>query len=231
MEIPNHIALIPDGNRRWARKRGLDPWEGHWAAEKVFENFLKWCLKLNIAQVSIWIGSTENISKRPKREVEELYKLYYRLLENWEEKKSILDEYQVKVRFIGDLSKLPEKLVKLMGKLMQKTAKYQKRILNVMVNYGGKFELIEAFRKIARKAVEIGKIEINEKNIEKSLLVTSPVDLIIRTGGYSRLSNFMLWQGAYSEIYVTKTLFPDFSKKNFMNAIKWFNQQKRNFGS
>jgi len=230
MEIPNHIALIPDGNRRWARARGLSPWKGHWASEKVMENFLEWCLELGIQQVSIWIGSTENLSRRPKKEIEELYKLYYHMLEKWGEKKTTLDKYQVKVRFIGDLGKLPPKLVRLMGKVMQKTANYQKRILNILINYGGRFELIEVFKKIAGKITEIGRIEITEKDIEENLLVPTPVDLVIRTGGYSRLSNFMLWQGAYSEIYVTKTLLPDFSKREFRKAIEWFNKQKRNFG-
>src|SRR3989344_6033911 len=101
MSIPQHIALIPDGNRRWAKARGRPPWEGHWAAEKVLDNFLDWCLELNIKQISIWVGSTENLTKRPEREVEELYKLYIRLLEKWEKKESVLDKYEIKVRFVG----------------------------------------------------------------------------------------------------------------------------------
>jgi undecaprenyl diphosphate synthase len=228
--LPNHIALIPDGNRRWARARGMEPWKGHWEAANVFENFLNWCLELKIPQISIWIGSTENLSKRPKREIEELYKVYYHWLEKWEEKKSILDKYEVRVRFVGDLSKLPPKLVKLMGKIMQKTAKYQKRVINVLINYGGKFELVEVFKNLANMVAKTGKIEITEKDVEKNLLVPTPVDLIIRTGGWSRLSNFMLWQSAYAEIYVTKTLFPDFSKREFMKALRWYSSLQRNFG-
>lgn len=196
------------------------------------DNFVKLCLDLKIPQISVWIGSTENISKRPKREVVELYKLYYEFLSKWEknETKSLLEKYQIKVRFIGDIEKLPRKLFRLMGKIMRSTAKHQKRILNIMVNYGGKFELLEAFKKVAKKMMEVGKIEVTEKDIENNLLVQTPVDLFIRTGGQSRLSNFMLWQGAYSEIYVTKILLPDFSKKEFMKAIKWFSNVKRNFG-
>lgn len=231
MTIPQHIALIPDGNRRWARARNLPPWEGHWKAEGVIENFLNWCLELNIHQVSIWIGSTENLTKRPKREVEELHNIYFRLLEKWESKESVLDKYEVKVRFIGELDKLPPKMVRLMGKIMQRTAKYQKKLLNVLVNYGGKFELVEVFKKLASKIVKAGKIEIKERDIEKNLLVNSPVDLVIRTGGFSRLSNFMMWQASYAEIFVTKTLLPDFSKKEFMKAIGWYSSVKRNFGA
>lgn len=175
------------------------------------------------------------MSKRPKREIEELYKIYYHYLSRWEKKdekgkESLLEKYQVKIRFIGDIEKLPKKIVRLMGKIMRETAKHQKRILNVLINYGGKFELIETLKKLAQRAIELGKIEITEKDIEQNLLVPSPVDLIIRTGGCSRLSNFMLWQGAYSEIYVTKVLLPDFSKREFMRAISWFNKQQRNFG-
>lgn len=235
LRIPQHIALIPDGNRRWAHKRGLLPWEGHRAAEKVLKNFLKWCLELKIPQVSIWIGSTENLSKRPKKEIRELYKIYHHFLselEKQEEKKeALLEKYQVKIRFIGDIEKLPKDIVRLMYRIMKKTAKYQKRILNILINYGGKFELLEVFRKIANKIIEIGKVEISEKDIEQNLLVKTPVDLIIRTGGFNRLSNFMLWQGAYAEIYVTKTLLPDFSKREFMKAIRWFDSIKRNFGA
>lgn len=182
-------------------------------------------------QVSIWIGSTENLTKRPKREVKELYKLYFKLLGKWGEKESVLDKYEIKVRFIGDLNKLPPKLLKLMGRIMQKTAKYQKKLLNVLINYGGKFELVQVFKKLASKIVKAGKIEIKEKDIEENLLVNSPVDLVIRTGGYSRLSNFMMWQSSYAEIYMTKTLLPDLSKREFMKAIKWYSSVKRNFGA
>lgn len=199
-------------------------------AEKVIENFLDWCIELNIPEVSVWVGSTENLTKRPEREVEELYKLYINLLEKWADKKSVLDKYEIKVRFIGDLNKLPPKIVKLMGIIMQKTAKYQKKLLNFLINYGGKFELTEVFKKLALKLAKAGKIEIKEKDIEENLLVKTPVELIIRTGGYSRLSNFMLWQTAYAEIYVTKTLLPDFSKQEFMKAIKWYDSTTRNFG-
>lgn len=181
-------------------------------------------------QTSIWIGSTENLTKRPKKEVEELHKLYFRLLERWESKESVIDKYEVKVRFVGDLNRLPPKMVKLMGKLMQKTAKYQKKLLNVLINYGGKFELVEVFKKLASKIIKAGKIEIKEKDIEENLLVNSPVQLIIRTGGYSRLSNFMMWQTSYAELYITKTLLPDFSKQEFMKAIRWYSSIKKNFG-
>jgi undecaprenyl diphosphate synthase len=146
------------------------------------------------------------------------------------EKFSLLEKYEVRVRFIGDLNKLPKSLVRIMGKLMKKTAKYQKRFLNFLVAYGGKSEIAHVFKKLAEKAIKIGKIEIREKDIENNLWINEPVDLIIRTGGYSRLSNFLIWQASYAEIFVTKKLWPDFEKRDLIRAIKWFNSIERKFG-
>jgi tritrans,polycis-undecaprenyl-diphosphate synthase [geranylgeranyl-diphosphate specific] len=195
---------------------------------KNLEKFLNWCLELGIPQVSVYVLSTENLN-RPKKELEELFRLFYEYFERWE-KESFLDKYQVKVRFVGDLERLPPKLVKLMGKIMRRTAKYQKKILNIMIAYGSKFELTQAIKKIAEKAIKLGKIEITEKDIEANLLVPTPLDLVIRTGGFSRLSNFMLLQASYAEIFTTKVLWPDFSKKDLIKAIKWYNSVQRNFG-
>lgn len=231
LNVPNHIGVIIDGNRRWAIKNGKRfPWLGHRAGAKTLENFLEWCLDLGVPQISVYMLSTENL-KRPKRELEELFDLYYKYLKKWESGKGgLLDKYEVNVRCLGDLNKLPPKLKKLSGKLMMKTAKYQKRFLNLMIAYGGQFELTEAIKKIARKAIKTGKIEITPKDIEKNLLVPVPIDLVIRTGGMHRLSNFMVWQASYAELYITETLWPDFSKEELIKAIKWFNETKRNFG-
>lgn len=230
MQVPNHLAVVLDGNRRWAQAHGMMPWEGHrYGAQKV-EKLFDWCLEMNIPQLSIWVGSTENLTKRSRREVKELLKVYYNFCKIWENKQPLLDKYEVRVRFVGDLSTLPKKLLRIMGKLMQKTAKYQKRFLNVMINYGGQLELLNAMKKIATKIIKTGRVQITEKDIEGSLWVPIPVDLIIRTGGMHRLSNFFLWQAAYAEIYVTNTLWPDFSKKELIKAIKWYNSTQRNFG-
>jgi len=232
LQVPNHLGVILDGNRRWARLHGMQPWEGHKYGAQNLEKFLNWCLELGIPQVSVYVLSTENLN-RPKKELKELFRIFYEYFERWEKKKekeSFLEKYQVKVRFVGDLERLPPKLVKLMGKIMGKTAKYQKRILNIMIAYGSKFELTQAIKKIAEKAVKLGKIEITEKDIEANLLVPTPLDLVIRTGGFSRLSNFMLLQASYAEIFTTKVLWPDFSKKDLIKAIKWYNSVQRNFG-
>jgi len=230
--LPNHLGIIIDGNRRWARTRGLPPWEGHRAGAEKLDEFLNWCLEVGIPQVSIYTLSTENLN-RPKEELEHLFKLleeYVDGLLNDKKKFSLLEKYEVRVRFVGELNRLPKRLIRLMGKLMEKTAKYQKRVLNFLVAYGGKSEIVNAVKKLTEEVIKHGKIEIMEKDIEKHLYVPQPLDLVIRTGGYQRLSNFLLWQASYAEIYVTKTLWPDFSKKEFMKALRWYSQQKRNFG-
>ena len=230
LTIPTHIGIILDGNRRWARKRGLPPWIGHRHGAKKFEKFLNWCLELGIKKVSVYVLSTENFKKRSKREIDEILKILREFLERWVKKESVLEKYKVRVRFVGDLDKLPPSLLKLMGKIMQKTAKFNERVVNILVNYGGHFEIKEAVKKIVEKAIRVGKIEITERDIEENLLVKDPVDLIIRTGGYYRLSNFLVWQSSYAEIYVTKSLWPDFTKKELIKAIKWYSSVKRNFG-
>jgi tritrans,polycis-undecaprenyl-diphosphate synthase [geranylgeranyl-diphosphate specific] len=230
--LPNHLGIIIDGNRRWARTRGLPPWEGHRAGAEKLDEFLNWCLEVGIPQVSIYTLSTENLN-RPKEELKHLFKLleeYVDGLLNDKKKFALLEKYEVRVRFVGELNRLPKKLIKLMGKLMEKTAKYQKRVLNFLVAYGGKSEIVNAVKKLTEEVIKHGKIEITEKDIEKHLYVPQPLDLVIRTGGYQRLSNFLLWQASYAEIYVTKTLWPDFSKREFMKALRWYSKQKRNFG-
>jgi len=229
MNVPNHLAVVLDGNRRWAKTHHLPAWMGHRKGYKVFDKFLDWCLELKIPQISAYVLSTENLN-RPKKELDEIFKLAHEILKTWEKKKPILDKYEVKVRFVGDLKQLPPKLVRLMGRIMQKTAKYQKYAINFLVAYGSTFELTETMKKVAEKIIKTGRIEVTQKDIEKNLLVPVPVDLVIRTGGMARLSNFLLWQVAYAELYITKTLWPDFTKKELIKAIRWYNSIQKNFG-
>lgn len=231
MEVPNHIAVIIDGNRRWAKQRGMPAWFGHRQGAKNLDKFFHWCFDLGVPQVSAWVMSTENFNERSKEEINNLMKIFEDYLGDLLNKKSnLLDEYQVKIRFVGDLDKLPPKLIKLMGKLMIRTAKYQKKLLNIMINYGGYFELTEVMKKIAKKVIKAGRIELTRKDIETNLLVPTPLDLVIRTGGHNRLSGFMLWQAAYADIYTTNTLWPAFNKKELIKAIEWYNSSQKNFG-
>ncbi len=228
--VPKHVAVILDGNRRWAKEHGLRVWEGHRHGSENFEKFLDWCLELNIPQISAYVLSTENLN-RPKREVIEILRLLKKQLDKFEtEKASLLDKYEVKVKFCGDMRKLPPDLVRVMKRIMKRTEKYSKRVLNLLIAYGGRLELTEVVKKLVDTAMKSGKIQITQKTIEENLLVSGDVDLIIRTGGMNRLSNLLPWQATYAEIYVTQTLWPDFTKKELIKAIKWFNNMKRNFG-
>jgi len=206
----------------------MKPWEGHWKGFEVVEKFLEWCLQLDIKYVSLWALSTENLN-RSKRELKELMRvILYGLKKLLNSDK--FEKYEVRVNFFGDLKKFPTNIIKLMKLIMKKTAKFTKRVLNILVGYSGQTELVTVFKNLMRKVLNNGKIQISKKDIERNLFIKTPVDLVIRTGGFSRLSNFMLWQTAYAEMYVTDTLLPDFSKKEFMKAIKWFSSVKRNFG-
>jgi len=223
-----HLGIILDGNRRWAKTNGLNPWQGYWAGANKAEEFLDWCLELGIPEVSMYVLSSENFEKRSKKELREIFKV---LLEKTQ--KLMNDEkipkYEVKVKFCGSFHELPSGLVRAFQKLMRRARNYQKMVLNVLVNYGSQGELRKAIAKAIRSAIG-KKIRITPKVIQKNLMVGKPLDLIIRTGGDHRLSNFLLWQAAYAEIYFTDTLWPDFSKREFLNIIEWFNHRQRRFG-
>ena len=227
---PNHIGVILDGNRRWARKNKLKAWQGHTFGANRLEQLFEWCADLKIPKVSVFALSTENLN-RPKKEVDALMKLFQKELERLDnEKRSFLDRYEIRMRFVGDLTKLPKGLRMIMGKIMKRTAKYNKRVYNVMVAYGGKFELTQAVKKIAKKAIETGIITVTEKTIEDNLLEKEDIDLLIRTGGQKRISGFMPWQAAYAEMIVLNKCWPDFTKRDLIRCLKEYSRRQRNFG-
>ncbi len=229
MIVPKHVAVILDGNRRWASEHNLKPWEGHKYGAQTLDKFLDWCIELNVEQVSAYVLSSENLN-RPRREVIELLRLLKHELDRFEtERAAKIDKYEIKVRFCGDFSRLPNSLVKIMERIMNRTEKYNKKFLNILIAYGGRYELTSVIKNLVAEAVR-KRVKITEKTIEENLLISGDVDLVIRTGGMSRLSNFMPWQTTYSEFYVTKVLWPDFTKKDLIKAIKWFSETKRNFG-
>jgi tritrans,polycis-undecaprenyl-diphosphate synthase [geranylgeranyl-diphosphate specific] len=229
MIIPKHVAVILDGNRRWAAEHHLKSWEGHKYGVKTLDKFLDWCIELNVEQVSAYVMSSENLN-RSRREVFELLRLLKHELDRFEtERAAKIDKYEIKIRFCGDFSKLPDSLVKIMRRIMKKTEKYNKKFLNILIAYGGRYEMTNVIKNIVAGAIK-KRIKITEKTIEENLLISGDVDLVIRTGGMVRLSNFMQWQTAYAELYVTKVLWPDFTKKDLIKAIKWFSTMKRNFG-
>lgn len=228
--IPDHLGIILDGNRRWAVNNSYKPWKGHYYGAERFEKFLEWCVDFNIPQISAYVLSTENLN-RPDREVGELLRVFEKELNKMEnEKMSFLQKYEIKVKFIGNLSKLPLGLRTVMGRLMEKTSKYNGKVFNFLVAYGGKFELTRAVKMIAQKAIKDGVVSITPKTIEKNLLVKDDVDLLIRTGGEQRLSNFMPWQASYAELIVLKKFWPDFTKKDLKKCLEEYSRRQRRYG-
>ena len=219
----NHVAIIMDGNGRWGLKYKRSRNAGHKAGLKTVEKIIKATIKNKISFLTLFAFSTENW-KRPKKEINYLFNLLESFLLN---KIEDLHKQNIKLKILG-LKKFSSKLNKLLNKSEKKTSENNKLQINLALNYGSKSELINAFKKIHKN-----KEEINEKNLVKNLQtkdIPDP-DILIRTGNTQRLSNFLLWQIAYAEIFFEKKLWPDFNEKDYNRIIKKFKSVKRNFGN
>ena len=230
--IPKHIGIIMDGNRRYAKKMGLDPKVGHVLGAKKLEEVLKWCLELGIKEVTLYAFSTENF-KRRKEEIEHIFNLMKKKLKELE-RSDVIHKNRVQIRFIGRLELLPMDLRELMKKLERMTKNYRNYRLNIAVAYGGRSEILDAIKGIVKDALE-GKLrveDITEKTISKYLYTKDSLDpdLIIRTSGEERLSNFLIWQSAYSELYFVDAFWPEFTKLDFLLAIRSYQKRERRFG-
>lgn len=227
MDIPQHIAIIMDGNRRWARRRALPDIKGHEEGVETLEKVVEEAKRLGIKTITVYALSTENIKERAKREVLDLFNL---MRKAYQSKITKMMNNGVKVNTLGEIRGLPNTLRKIILAIRNSYIKNESIKLNVALNYGGKKELIEAIKDIIKKGIDVKKI--NEEIVEKHLYTNGqpPPELVIRTGGRIRLSNFLLWQTAYSELYFTKTLWPDFDEKQLRKALSWYESQKRNFG-
>ena len=215
----SHIAFIMDGNGRWAKKRGMPREFGHKKGVETFSKITEYCHKIGIKYITVYAFSTENW-KRPQREVESIMKLLDQYLD-----KSLSED--ACVRFIGDKSRLDPPLIEKM-EAMENSTKNGTRVLNVALNYGSRSEIVHACNKLIAE----GRTEISEDDLN-SVLYTAGCpdpDLIIRTGGDLRISNFLLWQAAYSELYFTDTLWPDMTSDDVDTAIRDFYTRKRRFG-
>ena len=219
-----HVAIIMDGNGRWGVKHKQSRNAGHRAGLNTVDLIINHCIKHKIKFLTLYTFSSENW-KRPKNEIIFLFKL----LESFLQKKiNKIIEKDIKLKFIGELNKLPTKLQKLIKLSEKKTFNKKTLQVNIALNYGSKIELINTVKKIKRK-----KITINEKNIDNNLYtkhLPNP-DILIRTGNTHRLSNFLLWQLSYTEIFFEKKLWPDFKGKDFDKIMNKFKNIKRNFGS
>ncbi|NLC69700.1 MAG: isoprenyl transferase [Clostridiaceae bacterium] len=228
--LPLHIAIIPDGNGRWANRRGMPRSVGHREGSRVLRDVVLYCSEIGIKYVTVYAFSTENW-KRPKSEVDSLMGLIYEFLEKAEEE---LSGSNIRIRVIGDLQALSGELQKEIPRVMELTRSNTGLVLNIALNYGGRSEIARAARIIAKDAIE-GRTVIDDINEEliSSKLYTSGIpdpDLLIRTAGEKRISNFLLWQCAYSEMWYTDVLWPDFSKKDLLKAIRSYQKRKRKFG-
>ncbi len=218
-----NLGIIPDGNRRWSRKRGLPTLSGHKKGAKKIKETVSWCRKLDIQKLTIYGFSTENW-KRSAEEINYLMDIFFELGSDRYLKK--LKEEGVKVRVVGEESKkIPEKTKKSFDKLERETENLSDFILNIAFNYGGRREIVRAVQKINDK-----DCRITEENIRKNLYVKNYPDLIIRTGKEKRLSNFLLWQSAYSELYFSESFWPDFSENEFKKIINNYENRSRRFG-
>ncbi len=229
-EIPTHIAIIMDGNGRWAKRRGLPRVAGHREGVKSVRDVVEACAQLGVKYLTLFAFSTENW-RRPKEEIDTLMKLLIRTLRSETEK---LHKNDIKLMAIGDIDSLPKEVRQELKEAMEKTKNNKRMVLNLALSYSGRWEIIEAVKEIARD-VKKGKVKIEEiddklfSNYLKTAGIPDP-DLLIRTSGELRISNFLLWQIAYTELYITDCLWPDFRRKHLYEAIRDYQRRERRFG-
>ncbi|MDH5437542.1 MAG: polyprenyl diphosphate synthase [Candidatus Bathyarchaeota archaeon] len=232
---PDHIAIILDGNRRWASERLLNPWVGHHHGADKIQDLLKWCLDLGVKSITLYAFSTENF-QRTQGEVSEIMKIVEEKLHEILEEEQI-HRHKVRVKVIGRLSLLPNSVQEIVKKVEEATKDYDAHFLNVALAYGGRAEIVDATKKIAKK-VEKGKLNpegINERVFESHLYTAympkQDPDLVVRTSGEERLSGFLLWQCAYSELCFLDVYWPEFRRIDLLRAVRTYQRRKRRFGA
>lgn len=229
IHLPRHIAIIMDGNGRWARKRALPRSAGHSAGSKNFKDIARYCNKIGLEYLTVYAFSTENW-KRPKEEVDNIMNI---LRDYLKDAKNFKDE-NIRVKFIGDIEVLPEDIVYLIHDAEENSKDATGLNLNIALNYGGRDELVHAFRKLAEKVKtdELSPDDITEETVSNALYTAGQPDpdFIIRPSGEYRLSNYLIWQSAYAEFWFSDILWPDFKPKHLDKAIEDYNKRNRRFG-
>jgi len=227
ISVPAHIAIIMDGNRRWARAQGKESLEGHKAGAENLERIAEYAASIGVKTLTVYALSTENLTSRMGRELQGLFDL---LVWGFKHKIKKLVEKGVRVNVLGDVTQLPKTLQRLIASLKQTYKDKDSFTLNIALNYGSKQEILHAVKALIKDGIDINKM--TESDITSRLYTKDQhePDLVIRTGGQVRLSNFLLWQSSYSELYFTKTFWPDFGPAQLDEAVAWYQEQKRNFG-
>ena len=225
--VPRHIGIIMDGNRRWAEKRDLTVNQGHEAGAENLKKIVEHCEGLGVKTLTVYALSTENWRKRTEGEVKGLFKLLLRIAK---EKKEEYQKRGIKMAVLGYFQAFPRKVVRVIEEMLKVVLKHERMRVNLALNYGGRDEIVRAVQEIIKEGIPASKV--NEQLIAKHLYTNSgpDPDLVIRTGGETRLSNFLLWQSSYSELYFTDTLWPDFSPKELDKAVKEYQRRERRFG-
>jgi len=232
LKLPNHVVVIPDGNRRWARERGKKPWEGHVAGAERIEELVRKALEMKIKNISFWGSSVDNLTKRPlmeKKALLDIYEKYFKRLIDSEE----IHQNQAKINIIGRWrEQFPSGLKKILEDGIERTKHYKNYNLNFLLAYNGDDEMLEAVKKISQKiGADVKKI--TGKLLKENLMTKDlpEVDLLIRTGGEPHLSaGFMMWDMANSQLHFSPKLFPDFSKEDFVVALEDFSSRGRRMG-
>lgn len=230
-ELPKHIAVILDGNGRWAKLRKLPRSEGHRKGGENLKKFIDLILELQIPYISLYTFSTENW----KRPITEIQNLWYLMRDFFHEYLDECIQKGIRIKVSGDISKLPKANQTILIEAIQKTKKNNKLIANFCINYGSQQEILHAVNQLFEKKLNTSNIKFNKvkvKELEKYFYTypLPPVDLLIRPGGEFRISNFLLWQCAYAELYFTDVLWPDFSKEDLDKALEWYQNRERRFG-
>lgn len=231
--LPKHIAIIMDGNGRWAKLRGLPRTEGHKVGAEVFRRICEYCAEIGVEYVTFYAFSTENW-KRSKLEVTAIMNLFRRYLDEMQERYLENEEAGYRIRFLGAREGMPKDILKMMATVEEKSRDKTRININLAVNYGGRDEIVHSVRDIAErvKAGQLSPKDITEEMISDGLYTSGQPDpdLIIRPSGEYRLSNYLLWQSAYAEIYIDDVLWPDYTSDDLDRAIEEYGRRNRRFG-
>jgi len=230
MDNPRHLAIILDGNRRYAKKLQMKPWKGHKFGLRKLAELFDWCSELEIRELTLYAFSTENFN-RDKREVQFLFDLFKNEFRKMESDKRFLDK-DIKVNIIGNISMFPKDISDMMLKLVEKTKGKKSLVVNFALAYGGRQEIVEATRKILEKVKnkKIKPEDVDEKLLSDNMYLKSEPEIVIRPGGEIRTSNFLTWQSVYSEWFFIDKLWPEFTKDDLIRILDDYKKRERRFG-